>query len=66
MVETINKLVEYLDSCLRNMAEPTPEEIAKEMDISEEKVRDILKIAQDSIIGNSIERKRIVTRGLHS
>ena len=50
MVETINKLVRISRQLLQeNGREPTPEEIAKEMDIPEEKVREILKIAQEPV-----------------
>ena len=50
MVETINKLVRISRQPLQeNGREPTPEEIAKEMDIPEEKVREILKIAQEPL-----------------
>ena len=50
MVETINILVRISRQLLQeNGREPTPEEIAKEMDIPEEKVREILKIAQEPV-----------------
>jgi RNA polymerase primary sigma factor len=50
MVETINKLIRVSRQMLQEYGrEPTPEEIAKEMDISEEKVREILKIAQEPV-----------------
>ncbi|HAU31873.1 MAG: RNA polymerase sigma factor [Desulfotomaculum sp. 46_296] len=50
MVETINKLVRVSRQLLQELGrEPTPEEIAMEMNISEEKVRDILKIAQEPV-----------------
>ncbi|MEF3302022.1 RNA polymerase sigma factor RpoD [Paenibacillus sp. GYB003] len=50
MVETINKLIRISRQLLQELGrEPTPEEIAKEMDISEEKVREIMKVAQDPI-----------------
>ncbi len=50
MVETINKLIRVSRQLLQELGrEPTPEEIAKEMNISEEKVRDILKIAQEPV-----------------
>ena len=43
------------------MAEPTPEEIALEMDISEEKVREILKIAQEPVsLETPIEKRKTV------
>lgn len=50
MVETINKLIRTSRHLLQLMGrEPTPEEIAKEMDISVEKVMEIQKIAQDPV-----------------
>ena len=50
MVETINKLVRISRRLLQELGrEPTPEEIAKEMEISEERVREIQKIAQDPV-----------------
>jgi len=50
MVETINKLIRISRQLLQEYGrEPTPEEIAQEMDISEEKVREILKIAQEPV-----------------
>ncbi|MBO4306242.1 MAG: RNA polymerase sigma factor RpoD [Clostridia bacterium] len=50
MVETINKLVRVNRQLLQELGrEPRPEEIAKEMGISEEKVREIIKIAQEPV-----------------
>ncbi len=50
MVETINKLIRVSRQLLQELGrEPTPAEIAKEMDISEEKVREIMKIAQEPV-----------------
>lgn len=50
MVETINKLIRISRQLLQKYGrDPTPEELAKEMDISEEKVREILKIAQEPV-----------------
>ncbi len=50
MVETINKLIRISRQLLQEYGrEPTPEEIAVEMDITEEKVREILKIAQEPV-----------------
>ncbi len=50
MVETINKLIRISRQLLQEYGrEPSPEEIAKEMEISEEKVREILKIAQEPV-----------------
>ena len=50
MVETINKLMRIQRQLLQEYGrEPTPQEIALEMDITEEKVREILKIAQEPV-----------------
>lgn len=50
MVETINKLIRVSRRLLQELGrEPNPEEIAKEMDITEERVREIQKIAQDPV-----------------
>jgi RNA polymerase primary sigma factor len=50
MVETINKLIRVSRQLLQELGrEPTPEEIAKEMDLSVEKVREIMKIAQEPV-----------------
>ncbi|MTI84723.1 MAG: RNA polymerase sigma factor RpoD [Firmicutes bacterium] len=50
MVETINKLIRVSRQLLQELGrEPNPEEIAKEMDISEDKVREIMKIAQEPV-----------------
>lgn len=50
MVETINKLVRVQRQLLQELGrEPSPEEIAKEMNITEEKVREIQKIAQEPV-----------------
>jgi RNA polymerase primary sigma factor len=50
MVETINKLIRVSRQLLQELGrEPLPEEIAEEMGISEDKVRDILKIAQEPV-----------------
>nr|WP_330384471.1 RNA polymerase sigma factor RpoD [Christensenella timonensis] len=50
MVETINKLIRVSRQLLQQYGrDPLPEELAKEMDIPEEKVREILKIAQEPV-----------------
>jgi len=50
MVETINKLIRVSRNLLQELGrEPTPEEIAKEMDIPVERVREIMKIAQEPV-----------------
>ena len=50
MVETINKLIRVSRQLLQEYGrEPTPDEIAKAMGISESKVREIIKIAQEPV-----------------
>ena len=50
MVETINKLIRVSRQLLQEMGrEPLPEEIAREMDITVERVREIMKIAQEPV-----------------
>lgn len=50
MVETINKLIRCQRQLIQELGrEPRPEEIAKEMDITVEKVREIKKIAQEPV-----------------
>lgn len=50
MVETINKLVRVSRQLLQELGrDPLPEEIAKEMEMPVEKVRDIMKIAQEPV-----------------
>jgi RNA polymerase primary sigma factor len=50
MVETINKLIRVSRQLLQELGrEATPEEIAKEMDIPVERVREIMKIAQEPV-----------------
>jgi len=50
MVETINKLIRVSRQLLQELGrDPTPEEIAKEMNISVEKVREIMKISQEPV-----------------
>ena len=50
MVETINKLIRVSRQLLQTYGrEPTPEEIAQEMGLSVDKVREIQKIAQESL-----------------
>jgi len=50
MVETINKLIRVNRQLLQELGrDPTPEETAKVMDIPEERVREILKIAQEPV-----------------
>ena len=75
MVETINKLTRVSRLLTQKYGrEPSPAEIAKEMNISEERVREIQKIAQDPVsletpigededshLGNFIEDETTVT-----
>jgi len=75
MVETINKLTRVSRILLQELGrEPTPAEIAAEMGVSEDRVREILKIAQDPVsletpigeeedshLGDFIEDDRAVT-----
>ena len=50
MVETINKLIRINRQLLQELGrDPRPDEIAREMGISEEKVREIIKIAQEPV-----------------
>ncbi len=50
MVETINKLIRVSRQLLQELGrEPQPEEIAEVMGISEDKVREIIKIAQEPV-----------------
>jgi RNA polymerase primary sigma factor len=50
MVETINKLIRVSRQLLQELGrEPHPEEIAKEMNLSVEKVREIMKISQEPV-----------------
>ncbi|WP_251390192.1 RNA polymerase sigma factor RpoD [Mediterraneibacter agrestimuris] len=50
MVETINKLIRVSRQLLQELGrEPTPEEIAKELDMPVERVREILKISQEPV-----------------
>ncbi|USG63847.1 RNA polymerase sigma factor RpoD [Brevibacillus ruminantium] len=50
MVETINKLIRVSRQLLQELGrEPLPEEIAEKMDLTPEKVREIMKIAQEPV-----------------
>ncbi|MFB5677283.1 RNA polymerase sigma factor RpoD [Paenibacillus terreus] len=50
MVETINKLIRVSRQLLQELGrEPSPEEVAAEMELSVEKVREIMKIAQEPV-----------------
>ncbi|WP_019415853.1 RNA polymerase sigma factor RpoD [Paenisporosarcina sp. TG20] len=50
MVETINKLIRVQRQLLQDLGrEPSPEEIGEEMELLAEKVREILKIAQEPV-----------------
>ena len=50
MVETINKLIRVSRQLLQELGrEPSPEEVAEEMDMPVDKVREILKISQEPV-----------------
>lgn len=50
MVETINKLIRVTRQLLQELGrDPLPEEVAKEMGMTVEKVREIMKIAQEPV-----------------
>lgn len=50
MVETINKLIRVQRQLLQELGrEPAPEEVARQMDMSVERVREITKIAQEPV-----------------
>ncbi|EYE88132.1 RNA polymerase sigma factor RpoD [Fervidicella metallireducens AeB] len=50
MVETINKLIRVSRQLLQELGrEPSPEEVAKEMNMEVDKVREIMKIAQEPV-----------------
>lgn len=50
MVETINKLIRVQRQLLQDLGrEPSPEEIGEEMDLTADRVREILKIAQEPV-----------------
>ena len=59
MVETINKLIRVSRQLLQELGrEPLPEEIAKEMDMPVERVREILKISQEPVsLETPVKRK---------
>ncbi|GAA0443167.1 RNA polymerase sigma factor RpoD [Lentibacillus halophilus] len=80
MVETINKLIRVQRQLLQDYGrEPTPEEIGEEMELPPDKVREILKIAQepvsletpigeedDSHLGDFIEDQEAVSPSDHA
>src|SRR5699024_8961083 len=80
MVETINKLIRIQRQLLQDLGrDPTPEEIGEEMELTPDKVRDILKIAQepvsletpigeedDSHLGDFIEDQEAVSPSDHA
>ena len=75
MIETINKLIRTSRQLVQELGrEPTPEEIAAKMEVPVDKVREVLKIAQepisletpigeeeDSHLGDFIEDKQVVS-----
>ena len=62
MVETINKWVRVSRQLLQELGrDPTPEEIAEEMGITVERVREIIKIAQEPVsLETQLVKKKIV------
>ncbi|TRM12728.1 RNA polymerase sigma factor RpoD [Lentibacillus cibarius] len=80
MVETINKLIRVQRQLLQDFGrEPTPEEIGEEMELPPDKVREILKVAQepvsletpigeedDSHLGDFIEDQEAVSPSDHA
>ena len=77
MIETINKLIRTSRQLVQEIGrEPTPEEIAKRMELPLDKVRKVLKIAkepisletpigeeEDSHLGDFIEDKKVIAPG---
>jgi RNA polymerase primary sigma factor len=62
MIETINKLNRISRQMIQEMGrEPTPEELAVRMEMPEDKVRKVLKIAKDSHLGDFIEDQQAVS-----
>ena len=50
MVETINKLIRVQRQLLQKLGrEPSPEEIAEQMDVTPDRVREIMKISQEPV-----------------
>ena len=48
MIETINRFVKISRQLMQDLGrEPTPEEVAKEMDIDIDKARQIIKVSQE-------------------
>ena len=63
MVETINKLIRVSRQLLQELGrEPLPEEIAKELDMPVDRVREILKISQEpvSLETRSVRKKTVI------
>ena len=57
MVETINKLIRVSRQLLQELGrEPTPEEIAEEMNMPVDRVREILKISQEPVFFRNSDR----------
>ena len=68
MIETINKLNRISRQMLQEMGrEPTPEELAVRMEMPEDKVRKVLKIAKEPISMETPDRRRrrLAPRRLH-
>ena len=67
MVETINKTIRVSRQLLQELGhDPSAEEIAKEMDMPVDKVRDILKIAQEPVSRRRSARRRTPTSATSS
>lgn len=63
MVETINKLIRVSRQLLQELGrEPTPEEIAEEMNMPVERVREILKILRNRFLWKprSVKKKTVI------
>ena len=68
MVETINKLIRVQRQLLQELGrEPSPEEIGEKMEMTAERVREILKISQEPVSARDAHRRRrgLATRRLH-
>ena len=71
MVETINKLIRVSRQLLQELGrEPTPEEIAAELDMPVDRVREILKISQEPVsletpIGEEEDTVEMITPGTY-
>ena len=67
MVETINKLIRVSRQLLQELGrEPLPEEIAKEMNISEEKVREMREYTENAFVVSSFDKKTLSETGIQN